>query len=68
MAMPIRRKSIDSMSYADMLIEIQNVRERLQDKSISHEERIDLYKYLKKLDKEIYDFEEFQKIPHKNPI
>lgn len=61
---PIRSIPLDEMRYTDMLIEVQNVNERLQDRFIKTQERIDLHKYLKKLNKEIYDYEEFRGIPH----
>lgn len=61
---PIRSIPIDEMKYTDMLIEIQNVHAKMQERWISHEERIDLHKYLKKLNREVYDYEEFRGIPH----
>ena len=61
---PIRSIPLHEMKYIDMLIEIQNVNKRLQDRFIKTQERIDLHKYLKKLNKEVYDFEEFRGIPH----
>ena len=61
---PIRSIPFNEMKYLDMLIEIQNVNERLQMKRISLEERRDLYKYLKKLNREVYEYEEFRGIPH----
>ena len=61
---PIRSIPFNQMKYLDMLIEIQNVNERLQMKRIPLEERRDLYKYLKKLNREVYEYEEFRGIPH----
>lgn len=61
---PIRSIPFDEMKYVDMLIEIQNVNERLQMKHIRQEERIDLHKYLNKLNREVYDYENFHGIPH----
>lgn len=61
---PIRSIPFNEMKYLDMLVEIQNVNERLQMKRISLEERRDLYKYLKKLNREVYEYEEFRGIPH----
>ena len=61
---PIRSIPFHQMKYLDMLIEIENVNARLQMKRIRHEERRDLWEYLKKLNKEVYDYEEFRGIPH----
>lgn len=61
---PIRSIPFNEMKYLDMLIEIQNVNERLQMKRIRQEERIDLHKYLNKLNREVYEYEEFRGIPH----
>lgn len=61
---PIRSIPFDEMRYTDMLVEIGNVKERLNDRFIKVQERIDLRKYLRKLEKEVYDFEEFRGIPH----
>ena len=61
---PIRSIPFNQMKYLDMLIEIENVNEQLKKKRISPEERRDVYKYRNKLNKEVYDYEEFRGIPH----
>ena len=60
----IRSIPFDEMSYTDMLIEIRIVHEKLQDRWTTPQERIDLHKYLKKLNREVYDYEKFRGIPH----
>lgn len=60
----IRKKPIWQMKYDEMTNEIINVRKCLKERFLDITERSDLRKYVRKLEKEVYDYEKFRGIPH----
>ena len=64
MLVPIKQKPLNEMKYPEMVTEIRNVRKVLKDRFIDTRERTNLHKYVRRLEREVYDYETFRNLPH----